>query len=253
MVICMRDEYLERLGIGLDRRGPSLEYLAELQAAHLINVPFENLDVFHRRGVSTDVGHSLEKILSRGRGGWCFELNGAFGWLLDKVGFEVQYVSCRVFGADGWGPPLDHCALVVQVDGQRLFVDVGFGDCCMLPVPLIDGTHHGVPRPVRCKVDDDGFVIADRQLDGSWVDQLWGSFEPLPLAAFSPRSDFLQTEPGLGWTTKPFAARATDAHGSRITMRPGVLRRRESLGEFVARPVQSDQWSTLLDTHFGLR
>ena len=42
----MRDEYLERLGIGPDRRGPSLEYLAELQAAHLINVPFENLDVF---------------------------------------------------------------------------------------------------------------------------------------------------------------------------------------------------------------
>jgi N-hydroxyarylamine O-acetyltransferase len=248
----MRDEYLERLGVKVDGRSPSPDLLGELQLAHLIRVPFENLDVFHRRGVSTDIEHSLAKILAGGRGGWCFELNGAFGWLLSEVGFEVDYVSCRVHGDDGWGPPLDHCALVVHLEGRRVFVDVGFGDCCIVPIPLERGTHVGLPRTVRCDVDNDGFVIADRQADGSWTDRLWGSFEPLALDAFKPRSDFLQTEPGLGWTTKPFATRATGRDGSRITLRPGVFRRRDACGEFVDNPVEPDQWSALLSAEFGL-
>lgn len=245
----MRDQYLELLGV--ERRAPSLEFLSELQASHLIHVPFENLDVFHRRGVSTDVEVSVEKVIG-GRGGWCFELNGAFGWLLREIGFETDYVSCRVLGDDGWGPPLDHCALLVHLDGQRVFVDVGFGDCCIVPVPLESGSFDGVPRSVQCKVSDEGFVITERQLDGSWVDQLWGSLEPLALSAFQKRSEFLQTEPGLGWTKKPFATRATDKRGSRITLRPGILRRREGRGEFVDSPVEADEWSTVLDAHFGL-
>jgi hypothetical protein len=105
---------------------------------------------------------------------------------------------------------------------------------------------------VRCDVDNDGFVIADRELDGSWVDQLWGTFEPLALSAFTPRSDFLQTEPGLGWTTRPFATRATGRDGSRITLRPGILRRREACEEFVDNPVEPDRWSALLSAEFGL-
>jgi len=248
----MRNEYLQRVGVEVGRHAPSPELLRELQAAHLVAIPFENLDVFYRRGVTTDIEHSLAKIATGGRGGWCFELNGAFGWLLGKLGFEVDYVSCRVFNDDGWSPPLDHCALVVHLDGRRWFVDVGFGDNCMVPIPLERGMLHGVPRPVRCQVDDDGFVISERQLDGSWTNELWGSFEPLPLAAFTPRSEYLQTEPGLGWTTKPFATRATGADGSRITLRPGILRRREGCGEFIDEAVEPDQWSTLLSTHFEL-
>jgi hypothetical protein len=101
-------------------------------------------------------------------------------------------------------------------------------------------------------VDNDGFVIADRALDGSWGDQLWASFEPLSLDAFAPRSDYLQTAPGLGWTTKPFATRATDRDGSRITLRPGIFRRRDACEEFIDNPVEPDQWSVLLSVEFGL-
>ncbi len=248
----MRDRYIERLGIQLNYRSPSLGLLEELQAAHLICVPFENLDVFHERGVTTDVESSLSKIVSRGRGGWCFELNGAFGWLLNELGFESDYVSCRVLDDNGWGPPLDHCALVVHLDGRHFFVDVGFGDCCIVPIPLETGDHPGLPRSIRCNVDDDGFVIADQQPDGSWVDQLWGSFEPLALSAFTPRSNYLQTEPGLSWTKNPFATRATATDGSRITIRPAIFRRRESRGEFIDQPVEPEQWSSLLYNNFGL-
>jgi N-hydroxyarylamine O-acetyltransferase len=248
----MVSDYLKRISVDVAGRAPTLELLTELQTAHLIAIPFENLDVFHRRGVTTDTQHSLAKIVTRRGGGWCFELNGAFGWLLSELGYQVDYVSCRVDGPDGWGPPLDHCALVVHLDGQRYFVDVGFGDCCMIPVPLTDGEHPGVPRAMRCRVDGDQFTIGDRALDGTWHDQLWCSFEPRQLAEFTPRSDFLQTEPGLSWTAKPFATRATAADGSRITFRGQVFRSREGGAEFEERTIAPWQSDAVLVEQFGL-
>ena len=161
--------------------------LRELQIAHLVSVPFENIDVFRRTGVTTDLDWSLPKVVDRRRGGWCFELNGAFGWLLGELGYTVDYVSCQVFGGEEWGPPLDHCALVVHADGERWFVDVGFGDCCMVPVPMVDGEHDAVPRDVRFTIDSDGFRMEERDLDGTWNNRLQGTFEPRSLADFTPR------------------------------------------------------------------
>jgi N-hydroxyarylamine O-acetyltransferase len=244
--------YLELLGVDAVGRVPDLELLAELQRNHLIAVPFENLDVYHRRPVRTDVTWSIPKITSDGRGGWCFELNGAFGWLLRQLDFHVDYVSCRVNDDGGWGPELDHCALVVHRGDMRWFVDVGFGDCCMVPIPLVAGEHPGIPRDVRCRIDGDEFVLADRAPDGGWDDQLRINVTPRSLADFTPRSDHLRTAPGLAWTEKPFATRATDTNGSRVTLRPGVLRLREHAGEFHDQSFVDDQWGELLTTHFQI-
>jgi len=245
------EQYLERIGVD-DRRRADLEWLGELQVAHLVAVPFENLDVFRRSGVTTDVVWSLPKLVERRRGGWCFELNGAFGWLLRELGYDVDYVSCQVYGPDGWGPPLDHCALVVHLDGERWFVDVGFGDCCMVPVPIVGGEHAAVPRDVRFTLDRASFRMEERGLDGAWTDSLKGTFEARTLAAFTPRSEFLQTEPGLSWTERRFATRATAADGSRVTLRNGVFRVRAGRGEFTDTPVPDDQFDALLSEHFAL-
>ena len=80
--------YLDR--IGLSEAPPvDVDGLEILQRAHLTEVPFENLDVHAGRGVGTGLGWSLPKIVDRRRGGWCFELNGAFSGLLRDLGFEV--------------------------------------------------------------------------------------------------------------------------------------------------------------------
>ncbi len=237
------ERYLDRIGAPAAGGPPALDALATLQAAHLVTVPFENLDVYHRRGVSTDVAASYAKVVEARRGGWCFELNGLFGWLLGRLGYEVDRVSCQVWGPDGWGPPFDHLGLVVHLDGERWLVDVGFGDCCLSPIRLTSAETDALPRPVRCAVDGDGFVTCERQPDGTWVEQLRGSFTPRALADFEPRSRYLQTAPGLPWTEKPFATRALDATGSRVTLRRHILRTRAGTGEFVDRPVATDEWS----------
>ena len=246
------EKYLGRLGVAIAGRPPGRALLAELQSAHMIKVPFENLDVFHRRGVRTDAESSVAKIVERGRGGWCYELNGAFGWLLTELGFSVTYVSCRVNDGTRWGPDRDHCALIVHMGPDRLFVDVGFGDSPMVPIALRVGEHAGIPRRVRIRTDVGGFVLSEWGLDERWGDRLWISIQARALEDFTARSEFLQSEPGLQWTDSPFATRSSAPDGSRITLRTDVLRSRLRGNDFDGFPVTPENWSTVLAENFGL-
>jgi N-hydroxyarylamine O-acetyltransferase len=117
--------YLARIG----RTGPvepSLAALADLQAAHLLTVPFENLDI--HLGVPIDLAEPAlhDKIVRRRRGGFCYELNGLFAALLRQLGFQVTLLAARVHGPRGLGPPYDHLALRVDL-AEPWLVDVGYG------------------------------------------------------------------------------------------------------------------------------
>src|SRR5207302_5379789 len=80
----------------------------------------------------------FDKIVLRRRGGFCYELNGAFGHLLTALGFAVSYLAAGVFGEGGAVSPLfDHMVLGVEAGGPWL-ADVGFGDHCLYPLRLDD-------------------------------------------------------------------------------------------------------------------
>ncbi|MBI4885032.1 MAG: arylamine N-acetyltransferase [Actinobacteria bacterium] len=252
------DRYLQRLGIATPIGPPSRQLLTDLQLAHLIKVPFENLHVFHRRGVRLDVDWAYSKIVEDGRGGWCFELNSCFAELLRRLDFKVDCVSCQVWEADlgDWGPPDDHLALVVHLDGVRWFVDVGFGDCCIHPLRLQDGDLAAVPRPARIELCDGTFTLTELMSTGGtraeWQPQLRVDLRPAEAIRFDRRSNYLQTEPGLSWTEKAFATRALDAAGSRVTLRMDVLRQRVGTAEFVEQSVARESWAGVLLHHFSL-
>lgn len=221
----------------------------------MVAVPFENLHVAHRRGVRTDLAWSFDKIVKNGRGGWCFELNGCFGALLGALGFDVKYVACRVWDSDDgeYGPDLDHLALLVRLDGDRFLVDVGFGDNCVHPILLESGEATGVPRRTRIDLDGDACTLHELMPAGQWQPQLTGTLTPRTLDEFTPRSEFLQHDQSSVFWQKPFATRALDTAGSRVTLRGGVLRERAGVGEFVDRPVDDPvEWAELLHHHFGL-
>jgi hypothetical protein len=87
--------------------------LRELHQAHQRTVPFENLSIFLGEAISLTDADLIDKIVTRRRGGFCYELNGAFALLLEAIGFTVSRVAARVYGKDGLGPPFDHLALIV--------------------------------------------------------------------------------------------------------------------------------------------
>src|SRR5512140_824701 len=101
--------YLARI----DYSGPQradLETLRSLQTAHLLSVPFENLDIVPlHRPLALDEPSLWDKIVERRRGGFCYELNGMFAWLLKQLGFHVTYLNTRVFSRAGeLGIDFDH-------------------------------------------------------------------------------------------------------------------------------------------------
>lgn len=68
-------------------------------------------------------------------GGWCFQLNGLFHWLLTELGFNVAMTGSSTRTDKGeWGNVKDHMALIAKIDGKSYLVDVGFGQYRVLRV-----------------------------------------------------------------------------------------------------------------------
>ncbi|WP_081241090.1 arylamine N-acetyltransferase family protein [Streptomyces viridosporus] len=130
-----RDAYLRRLGAG-HPASPTADVLRDLHLRHLRTVPFENLSLHLGEEIVLDEKRLLDKVVGARRGGFCYELNGAFGALLTALGFGVTRLAGRVYGDEGrLGIPYDHLALRVRtVDGGDWLADVGFGAHCHLPL-----------------------------------------------------------------------------------------------------------------------
>src|SRR5690349_20763038 len=96
--------YLDRVGYsgGIEA---TAENLRALHRAHLLTVPFENLDISVGRKIVVDEEVILRKILELRRGGFCYELNGVFAALLRALGFQVTLLSARVARSDGGEGP----------------------------------------------------------------------------------------------------------------------------------------------------
>ena len=122
------EAYLRRLGVERPA-SPTLDELRELQLRHLMSVPFENLSIHLGEDIVLEENRLFDKVVGARRGGFCYELNGAFGALLTALGFDVTLLAARVYGdEERLGIPYDHLALRVRtVDGGDWLVDVGFG------------------------------------------------------------------------------------------------------------------------------
>ena len=214
------DAYLDRIGATRPAL-PDLDGLRALQRAHLGTVPFENLSIHLGEPVRLDEGSVLSKLIDRRRGGFCYELNGAFAMLLSALGYRVTLHSARVWGGGRFGAPFDHLALRVELDVPWL-VDVGFGRF----------SHHPVRLDVRGPQADPGGVfevtghanpVGPSDLDVSRnggceyrLDQ-----RPYALDDFVPTCWWHQTSPESHFTRSLTCSRLTD--GGRITLSGNTL------------------------------
>ncbi len=190
------DEYLKRIGASRPAR-PDSDSLRELQLRHLLAVPFENLSVHLGESIVLDEQALVDKIVGRRRGGFCYELNGAFAALLRSVGYRVALLTARVFAADGSiGPPYDHMALQVDTPEPWL-VDVGFGRFTHQPFRLDLRTDQPDPGGVFRVIEaDDGDL--DVLKDG--VPQYRLDRRPRALADFEATCWWHQTSPKSHFT-----------------------------------------------------
>ena len=195
----------------------SPDTLRALHLAHLYAVPFENLDIHLGRRLSLDGLALFDKIVTRRRGGFCYELNGLFCGLLRELGFRVTMLSAEVARqAGGFSAPLDHLALRVDLDEPWL-ADVGFGNGFRLPVRLDDAADQ--PQGASAYLilpDGDYRVLMRRDAGGDWTPQDRFTYQPRALTDFAERCHFHQTSPESHFTQARICTLATSA--GRVTL-----------------------------------
>ncbi|MCS3429794.1 arylamine N-acetyltransferase [Klebsiella sp. BIGb0407] len=139
MSFCL-ESYFKRINYQ-GSRSATLETLKQLHHAHTYAIAFENLDVLLGRTIKTDDDSVFDKLVSAGRGGWCFEQNGLFRRVLKELGFVVTNLSGRVLLANpAQLPGRTHRITLVTFGDEAWLADVGFGGKTLpSPIRLRDG------------------------------------------------------------------------------------------------------------------
>ncbi len=244
--------YLERINYD-GSVAPSAELLRDLQIAHLLTVPFENLSIHAKQPIVLDDDALFEKIVRRRRGGFCYEANGLFAALLRELGFDVTMLSAGVAHAEGgFGPDFDHMALMVTLH-ERYLLDVGFGDSFREPL-LIDESGEQVQGRRSYKIIPDGahLILMRRDGGGEWNAQYRFTLLPHEYVDYVEMCRYHQTSPQSHFTRTRVCSRATP--NGRMTLSEMRFINTSGSGERQERTlVGEDEYAEMLLEHFGIR
>jgi N-hydroxyarylamine O-acetyltransferase len=242
--------YLARIGY-TGPTTPTEDVLRAIHRQHLLTVPFENLDIARATKIVCEEDAFLRKIVDRHRGGFCYEMNGAFAALLRGLEFEVTLLSARVPREGGTETPeFDHLTLRVDLDGPWL-ADVGFGDCFLEPlrlqpgaVQLLDG------QKFRIREEGDSCYVERAQPDRSWKGEYTFSLVPRRLEEFAPMCHYHQTSPESPFTRKRICSKATPDGRITLADRTLIITRQ---GHREERMLESEEeWQAALQKYFQI-
>ncbi|MBA5873318.1 MAG: arylamine N-acetyltransferase [Nitrospira sp. CR1.2] len=246
-----RDTYLARVKY----EGPlipSLETLQGLHRAHVMTVPFENLDIHLGRPISLDPADLFRKIVVERRGGYCFELNGLFALLLEELGFAVTRLAARVSSLEEGVRPRSHQLLMLKLGESAWIADVGFGGQGLLePLGLAIGEQVQQGRECfRLATGERGEYLLQGEREGAWADLYFFGLDPcLPVDylfanyyhSHSPDSLFMQQRICTMQTPK-----------GRTSLIDNVLKVRGREGTQEIQITSDGERARLLREHFGL-
>ena len=242
-------EYFARIGYD----GSPAADLATLQALSRLHpraIPFENLDVQLKRPVSMEPEAVFDKLVTRRRGGWCYEMNGLLGWALGEIGFDVRRVEGGVMReATGDGALGNHLCLVVRLDEQDYLVDVGFGGSQTAAMVIAEGSEAQVPFDLKLLPLEDGYW---RMVQYTLGKPFSFDFHPgrCDEALLAGKCIWQQTDPASVFVQNLVAQKRTgDAH---LTLRGRVFTRLEAEAEDKRLLQSGVELVDVLQEEFGL-
>ena len=246
--------YLERINHE-SSVGPDTQTLYDLHLAHMLAVPFENLDIGLKRPIHISEQVIWDKVIINKRGGFCYELNGLFAWLLKQIGFKITYLNARVYNQEGGlGIDFDHLALLVQIPDQpeRWLADVGFGDSFNKPLPFeTDVEQIQGLRSYRLEQVTGGYVTWQRNYDGTWERLYFFDLTPHNFPdEYRAACSYHQTSSMSGFTRSSIISKAIP--NGRVSLEDGRLILTQD-GKRTERPVANDEeYRKLLKKHFDI-
>ncbi len=212
------NDYLARIGYTGPLRLDD-DTLAALHRAHLLAIPYENLDIHLGQYLALDERAIFDKLVTARRGGWCYEMNGLFAWALREIGFPVKLLAGAVNRpALGPGADANHLALLVELERPYL-ADVGFGNGFLLPLPLAAGHYTQGHLTYQLAQEADRWQFHNHAYGGPGFDF---DLTPHALTDFGEKSHDLQTSPASNFVHLTVCHRFTP--DGIISLRGAVLR-----------------------------
>ena len=241
--------YLDRIGYTGPVQ-PDLATLKALHRAHLLAIPYENLDVQLGRRVTTDPADAYDKIVRRRRGGWCYEMNGLLGWALGEIGFPVT----RMAGAANREITDDsvignHLVLLTEIDSEPWVADVGFGDGALDPFPLKAWEGPIAGYPFRLEPMEGGWWRFHNHPFGG-AKSFDFQVQPADPALLAGRCEWLQYSPESGFVLNLVAQRYRSE--TILQLRGRVLREVTPQGPTQRQLDSADELVACLRDDFGL-
>jgi len=244
--------YLDRIGYEGIPDG-SAEALAELQERHLHAVPYENLDILRGVPLSLAIDDLFDKIVVRRRGGFCFELNALFGWLLRELGYPVTDLFARFWRDEPNPPPKRrHQVLKVEADGRSYLCDVGVGGIVpRRPLVLIEGLEQqqGEERYRLEKKPDFGWMLREEKR-GAWHDIYSFTEEPQLANDYTMASYWCEHAPDSIFRRGAMIAIRTRTGRNSVAGKEFRLFTPEGVHTFT--PQSEEEYKEALRKHFGI-
>lgn len=216
-------KYLRRINYTGELK-PTLKVLQNLQKAHLLLIPFENLDIIKKIPIELEIKKLFNKIILHNRGGFCYELNGLFFHLLNTIGFKVKMVSARVYNSDnGYGVEFDHMAIIARIDGVEYLTDVGFGEFAFEPLKIeLDTILKDKRGMFKIENYDLDHLLVSKYDTDEWLPEYIFSLQSRELKEYEPMCYYHQSSPDSHFTRKRICSLPTE--DGRITISGNSLK-----------------------------
>lgn len=231
---------------------PTAELLSEIQYHFAAAVPYENLDILAGIPLNLTEEGLYDKIVTRHRGGYCFEVNGFLTFWLRSMGYDVtEYFARYLRGEDGIPMRRHRVLCVTCADRSRWIVDVGIGQpTYRRPLAFTENTEQHVCGDTYHLVHRDfyGWVIED------WHKGAWRPFYSfteevqLPIDYEMP-SYWCEKHPDSPFTKGYMLSIKTDT--GRITLDDHTFRRFEG-DNVVEKTLTEDEIPAVLQDVFGI-
>lgn len=222
-----KEKYLYRIKCS-GKHKPDLNALKKLQKYHLLNIPFENLDIHDKIPIVLDINTLFKKVIERKRGGFCYELNGLFFELLVSLKFNAKRVSARVYDKEnGYGKEFDHFAILIVIDNDEYLCDVGFGEFTFEPLKLEIGVvQHDERGDYLIDQYDENYFRVNKIENGMSIPQYIFQREKRELKDYQEMCMYHQTNSDSHFTKKRLISIPTET--GRITITGNILKIKDS-------------------------
>lgn len=204
--------YFERIAYTGSARA-DVQTLRDLHLLHPLAIPFENLSTLIGEPVPLDIDALEDKLVTRQRGGYCFEQNSLFQAVLETIGFSVTALAARVVWNEraGFVNPRTHMVMLVDIGSTQYVADVGFGGATLTaPLELVEGAEQQTPHEVFRIVRRKGDFEVQVRIDDTWRPTYVFDLQAQWPVDYEVLNHYVATHPGSPFRSRLMAARPTE-------------------------------------------